>query len=104
MTHKKAKTALVDTQSLVLNPNNPRTISDAGFARLKQSIREFPQMLELRPVVVDKNNIVMAGNQRVRACLDLGIEKVPCIQASDFTDEQLEQFLIKDNTTYGDWD
>ena len=86
------------------NPDNPRVIKDDKFAKLKKSIQDFPQMLELRPLVIDENNIVLGGNMRLRALQDLGIKEVPIIYAKDLTEEQKKEFTIKDNLSYGEWD
>ena len=87
-----------------LNPDNPRVIKDDKFAKLKKSIQDFPQMLELRPLVIDENNIVLGGNMRLRALQDLGIDEVPTLYAKDLTEEQKKEFIIKDNLSYGEWD
>ena len=87
-----------------LNPNNPRVIKDDKFEKLKKSIQDFPQMLELRPLVLDENNIVLGGNMRLRALQDLGIDDVPIIYAKDLTGDQKKEFTIKDNLSYGEWD
>ena len=87
-----------------LNPNNPRVIKDDKFAKLKKSIQDFPQMLELRPLVIDENNTVLGGNMRLRALQDLGIKEVPVVYAKDLTEEQKKEFTIKDNLSYGEWD
>ena len=86
------------------NPDNPRVIKDDKFAKLKKSIQDFPQMLELRPLVIDENNIVLGGNMRLRALQDLGIDEVPILYAKDLTEEQKKEFTIKDNLSYGEWD
>jgi len=85
------------------NPNNPRIIKDDKFKKLVQSIKEFPQMLELRPIVIDENNIVLGGNMRLKACQELGLKDVPTIYAKDLTEEQKKEFIIKDNVGYGEW-
>jgi len=87
-----------------LNPNNPRIIKNDKFAKLVQSIKDFPQMLEKRPIVIDENNIVLGGNMRLKACLKAGMKDVPVIIASDWTDAQKKQFIIKDNVGFGEWD
>ena len=87
-----------------LNPNNPRVIKDDKFAKLKKSIQDFPQMLELRPLVIDENNTVLGGNMRLRALQDLEIKEVPVVYAKDLTEEQKKEFTIKDNLSYGEWD
>lgn len=86
------------------NPNNPRTIKDAKFKRLVESIRTFPKMLAIRPIVVNDDMIVLGGNMRLKACKEAGIKEVPVIKASDLTEEEQRQFIIKDNVGFGDWD
>lgn len=86
------------------NPNNPRVIKDEKFKKLVQSIKDFPQMLELRPIVIDENNIVLGGNMRLRACIELGLKDVPTIYAKDLTEEQKKEFIIKDNVGFGEWE
>jgi hypothetical protein len=85
------------------NPNNPRIIKDDKFKKLVQSIKDFPQMLELRPIVIDENNIVLGGNMRLKACQVLGLKDVPTIYAKDLTEEQKKEFIIKDNVGFGEW-
>ena len=58
------------------NPNNPRIIKDHKFKQLVQSIQAFPQMLELRPIVIDENNMVLGGNMRLKACIEAGLTDV----------------------------
>lgn len=87
-----------------LNPNNPRIIKDDKFKSLVESIRTFPEMLELRPIVVNDNMIVLGGNMRLKACKEAGLKQVPIIKASTLTEEQQRQFIIKDNIGYGEWD
>lgn len=82
------------------NPNNPRICKDDKFKKLVQSIKDFPQMLELRPIVIDENNIVLGGNMRLRACNELGLKDVPTIYAKDLTEEQKKEFIIKDNVGF----
>ena len=77
------------------NPDNPRLIKDDKFKKLVESIREFPQMLELRPIVIDENNMVLGGNMRLKACLELGMKEVPVIYAKDLTPEQKEVVKAK---------
>jgi hypothetical protein len=85
------------------NPNNPRIIKDDKFKKLVQSIKDFPQMLELRPIVIDENNIVLGGNMRLKACQELGLKDIPTIYAKDLTEEQKKEFIIKDNVGFGEW-
>jgi ParB-like chromosome segregation protein Spo0J len=87
-----------------LNPENPRLIKDGKFTKLCESIKNFPRMLELRPIIVDDLGEILAGNQRYRACKELGIKEVPVLLASDLTDEQKQEFIVKDNISSGEWD
>jgi DNA modification methylase len=86
------------------NPNNPRLIKDHKFKQLVKSIQDFPQMLELRPIVIDENNMVLGGNMRLKACIEAGLKDVPVKQAKDLTEEQKKEFIVKDNVGYGEWD
>jgi len=86
------------------NPNNPRIIKDNKFKKLVKSIQDFPQMLELRPIVIDENNIVLGGNMRLKACIEAGLKDVPVKQAKKLTEEQKKEFIVKDNVGYGEWD
>ena len=86
------------------NPNNPRVIRDAKFKQLVRSIQEFPEMLELRPIVVNENMITLGGNMRLRACIEAGLIEVPVIVAKGLTEEQQQEFIIKDNVGFGEWD
>ena len=86
------------------NPNNPRIIKDDKFQKLVKSIKEFPEMLNIRPIVVNADMVVLGGNMRLKACKEAGIKEVPIIKADDLTDEQQKQFIIKDNVGFGEWD
>lgn len=87
-----------------LNPNNPRIIKDDKFKSLVESIRTFPEMLELRPIVVNDDMIVLGGNMRLKACKEAGLKQIPIIKASSLNEEQQREFIIKDNVGYGEWD
>ena len=87
-----------------LNPNNPRLIKDDKFAKLVKSIKEFPEMLNIRPIVVNKDMIILGGNMRFKACKEAGLKEIPVIIADNLTEEQEREFLIKDNTSGGEWD
>jgi hypothetical protein len=89
--------------SIKPNPNNPRKLDAAKFEKLKKSLQEFPEMLEKRPLVV-ADGFVLGGNMRLRAAQELKFETVPVIDASEWTQEQRDQFLIKDNVSFGEWD
>jgi ParB-like chromosome segregation protein Spo0J len=88
------------------NPENPRIIKDHKFKQLVESIKSFPQMLELRPIVIDENNVVLGGNMRLKACIEAGLTDVPVKIAHGLTQEQKKEFIIKDNISFGehDWD
>jgi site-specific DNA-methyltransferase (adenine-specific) len=86
------------------NPNNPRLIKDHKFKQLVKSIQDFPQMLELRPIVIDENNMVLGGNMRLKACLEAGLTDVPVIHANNLSEEKKKEFIVKDNVGYGEWD
>ena len=86
------------------NPSNPRLIKDDKFRKLVKSIQEFPQMLELRPIVVDENNIVLGGNMRLKACKEAGLKDVFIVKAANLTEEQKQEFIVKDNVGFGEWD
>ena len=86
------------------NPNNPRIIKDDKFAKLVKSIKDFPEMLNLRPIVVNDNMIVLGGNMRLKACKEAGLKEVPIIKASNLTEQQQKEFIIKDNVGFGEWD
>ena len=86
-----------------LNPNNPRLIKDDKFKKLVQSIKDFPEMLDIRPIVVNKDMIILGGNMRFRACKEAGIKEIPVI-VTDLSEDKQREFLIKDNTSGGEWD
>jgi ParB-like chromosome segregation protein Spo0J len=90
--------------TIIPNPTNPRIIKDDKFKKLVKSIQEFPQMLELRPIVVDSNMVVLGGNMRLKACIAAGLKEVPIIVADQLTDAQKGEFIIKDNVGFGEWD
>ena len=86
------------------NTNNPRIIKDDKFKKLVKSIKEFPEMLELRPIVVDSDMIVLGGNMRLKACIAAGLTEVPILVADQLTEEQKKEFIVKDNVGFGEWD
>ena len=98
------KTEMVKISEVKNNPNNPRVIKDDKFEKLVKSIKEFPKMLEIRPIVVNDDMIVLGGNMRLKACKEAGLKEVPIIKASDLTEEEQKQFIIKDNVSCGEWD
>ena len=86
------------------NPNNPRLIKDDKFKKLVQSIKDFPEMLDIRPIVVNADMVILGGNMRYKACKEAGIKEIPVIIADNLTEEQQKEFLIKDNVSGGEWD
>jgi site-specific DNA-methyltransferase (adenine-specific) len=90
------------------NPKNPRIIKDDKFRKLVKSIQEFPDMLNKRPLVVftdvDNKYVVLGGNMRLKACKEIGLKEIPIIVADEWTEEQKNEFLIKDNVGFGEWD
>jgi len=86
------------------NPKNPRTIKNDKFQKLVKSIIEFPQMLEVRPIVVDDDGFVLGGNMRLKACREAGLKEVPIIRFNNLTEKQKDEFIVKDNASFGDWD
>lgn len=95
---------IVKTKEIIANDTNPRVIKDEKFKKLVQSIKDFPQMLHLRPIVVNDDMVVLGGNMRLRAVQEVGLKEVPIIKASDLTEEQQKEFIIKDNVGFGEWD
>lgn len=98
------KTELVNIKDLKLNPNNPRLIKDDKFVKLVQSIKDFPEMLNIRPIVVNDDMIILGGNMRFKACKEAGIKEVPIIKLAGLSEEKQREFLIKDNVSGGEWD
>ena len=86
------------------NPSNPRLIKDDKFKKLVKSVQEFPEMLELRPVVVNADMVILGGNMRWKACKEAGLKEIPVTIASGLTPEQEREFIIKDNVSGGEWD
>ena len=86
------------------NPNNPRVIKDDKFKKLVASIKEFPKMLELRPIVCNADGVVLGGNMRLKACKEVGLKEVPVIYAHELSDDQQREFIVKDNVGFGEWD
>jgi ParB-like chromosome segregation protein Spo0J len=98
------KSEIIKIDFIKVNPNNPRLIKDDKFKKLVQSIIDFPQMLEIRPIVVNADMIILGGNMRYKACKEAGIKEIPVIIADNLTEEQQKEFLIKDNVSGGEWD
>ena len=98
------KTQKLKISEIKMNPNNPRVIKDDKFSKLVKSIQEFPKMLEIRPIVVNGDMIVLGGNMRLKACKEAGLKEVPVVLADDLTEDEQKQFIIKDNVGFGEWD
>ena len=98
------KIEIIKISEVKNNPNNPRVIKDDKFLKLVNSIKEFPKMLEIRPIVVNDDMIVLGGNMRLKACVEAGLKEVPIIKADDLTEDEQRQFIIKDNVSGGEWD
>lgn len=94
----------VKINSIQSNLKNPRIIKDNKFKKLVKSIKEFPEMLELRPIVVDENNLILGGNMRHKACIEAGLKEVYIKVAKGLTVEQKQEFIIKDNVGFGEWE
>ena len=98
---------MIKLSSIKPNPNNPRIIRNEKFEKLKQSIEEFPEMMELRPIVIDETNTIIGGNMRFRALQELGKKEVPnnwIKKASELTEDQKKRFVITDNASFGEWE
>lgn len=97
--------------NIKVNPNNPRVIKDGKFNKLLESLREFPEMMKERPLVVvtdtDGKLMPLGGNMRLRALKELKYTEISDDWISivdNWTDEQKRQFIVKDNLSYGEWD
>ena len=86
------------------NPSNPRIIKNDKFKKLVKSIQEFPEMLKLRPIVVDEDFMVLGGNMRLKASKEAGLKEVWIDVAEGLTEEQKKEFIVKDNVGFGEWD
>lgn len=93
----------VKVTALMRNAKNPRTLDKDKFEKLKQSLKEFPEMLDKRPIIV-ADGVILGGNMRYKAAVELGFKEVPVIDASEWTEKQRQQFIIKDNVSFGNWD
>lgn len=89
------------------NMDNPRICKDDKFKKLVKSIREFPKMMELRPIVVDADNMILGGNMRLKAIQELGMKDIPDTwvkRADELTEDEKRRFIISDNSNFGEWD
>ena len=94
----------VKISKVVPNENNPRFIKDYKFKKLVKSIQGFPEMLKLRPIVVNKDMVVLGGNMRLKACKEAGLKEVYILKADELTEQQQREFIVKDNVGFGEWD
>jgi hypothetical protein len=85
------------------NPENPRFIRDDQFEKLVKSLKDFPDMASVRPLVINANNIVIGGNMRLRAMKEAGWSDVPVIKV-EWSEDRQREFIIKDNVGFGEWD
>lgn len=100
----KSKIETIEIGKLKLNKENPRSINGDKFKKLVRSIKKFPEMLKIRPIVVDEKMTILGGNMRYKACVEIGLTEVPVIVVKGLNSEQAKQFIIKDNVGYGEWD
>lgn len=102
------KMILVNINKVKPKPNNPRIIKDDKYKKLVKSLSEFPDMLNKRPLVCftdkDGSYVVLGGNMRLKALKELNYKEVPIVLADEWTEEQRNEFLIKDNVGFGEWD
>jgi len=98
------KIETIKVSEIVPNENNPRIIKEDKFERLVESIKTFPEMLQVRPLVIDENNVVLGGNMRLKACIEAGLKDLPVIRCTNWSEERKSEFIIKDNVGFGEWD
>ena len=94
---------IVPINQLIPNNNNPRFIRTEKFEKLVKSLTDFPEMLKIRPIICNKDNIILAGNMRYKAAIEIGLTEIP-VEIIDLTPEREAEFLIKDNLNFGEWD
>jgi len=104
MENELMKIIIIKISEIKPNPNNPRIIKDDKFIKLVQSVKDFPEMLKIRPIVVNKDMIILGGNMRFKACKEAGLKEIPVIIAEGLNEEQEREFIIKDNVSGGEWD
>ena len=88
---------------VIPNEDNPRYIKEEKFKKLVQSLKEFPEMANARPIVVNKEMVALGGNMRLKAMQEAGWSEVP-VEIVDWSEEKQREFIIKDNVGYGEWD
>jgi len=92
----------VKVGSIKSNPKNPRLIKDDKFKKLVKSIKEFPEMETVRPIVVNKDMIILGGNMRYKAMIECGYKEVN-VEVVDWSEQKQNEFIIKDNVGFGEW-
>jgi ParB-like chromosome segregation protein Spo0J len=98
---------MIKLNQIKINSANPRLIKDDRFKKLVQSVKEFPKMMALRPIIIDDDGTILGGNMRYRALISLGYKEIPdewVRKASELTDEEKQRFIIEDNVSFGEWD
>lgn len=98
------KPQLVAINKIQPNADNPRLIKNIKFKKLVKSIEDLPSMLQLRPIVVDEDMVILGGNMRYKACIEAGLKEIPIIIADELNEDEKKAFVIKDNVSYGEWD
>jgi hypothetical protein len=93
----------VKITEVISNPNNPRLIKDDKFKKLVKSIQDFPDMLNVRPIVVNKDMVVLGGNMRLKAIKEAGLKEIN-VDIVDWSEDKQKEFIIKDNASFGEWD
>jgi ParB-like chromosome segregation protein Spo0J len=103
-TEVEVKTYVEKIDKLIASDINPRKINRKQYEALKKSLKDFPEMKQLREIVVDENLTILGGHQRIYALKDLGYSDVTVKQVTGLTEKQKREFIIKDNTASGEWD
>ena len=105
MTDKKTMTdvKVVKITEIKSNPNNPRIIKDDKFKKLVESVKTFPEMANVRPIVVNTDMVVLGGNMRLKAMKEAGWKEAP-IQIVNWDEQKQKEFIVKDNVGFGEWD
>ena len=85
------------------NPKNPRLIKDDKFKKLVKSIKDFPEMESVRPIVVNKDMVILGGNMRYKAMIECGYKEVN-VEVVDWSEQKQNEFIIKDNVGFGEWE
>jgi len=98
------ETKKLKLSQIKLNPDNPRRIGKVEMERMVKSLQDFPEMLELREIIIDENNIILGGNMRYRALKQIGEKECIAKIVTGLTLDQKREFIIKDNSNFGEWD